>query len=119
MRTEDCTIKSNLSYLSMLKHECFPDLVINAVEQSRHNRKERGFERFDVVHEQRNVPLVKAHFGSVAKHGDLSQKWTLGILESARTHGVKEEELLDLNHPLEHVGKRKVGDGHVVLCDDD
>lgn len=55
----------------------FTDLVVDAIEQTRHNRKEGGFESFNVIHEQRNVALVETYSGPVAEHRDLWQRWTL------------------------------------------
>lgn len=47
------------------------DLVIHAVEQSRHHWEEGGLECFNVVHEEGDIPLVEAHPGPVAEHRHL------------------------------------------------
>lgn len=48
-----------------------PHLVIDAIEQTRHNREEGWLESFNVVHKERDVSLVEPYSGPVAEHGDL------------------------------------------------
>lgn len=46
-------------------------LVIDAVQEARNHREEGGSEGLDVIHEQRDVPLVEPHPRSMAEHGHL------------------------------------------------
>lgn len=50
------------------------DLVVDAVQQPWDDREERRLQGLDVVHQERDVPLVETYPGSMAEHGDLEEK---------------------------------------------